>query len=163
MTQRLVPRDGKQLCAYLAGAIEYAPDGGIAWRREIEPHLDRLGHAYYDATLAECNLLDTDEKRNFSNWKQMDLARFRRAMRKIIDHDLGHLLDRADYVIAYWDESTHKGGGTQGEITLAYRSGIPVYLVTALPPEAISGWILGCTEAVFPDIPSLIAFLQGAS
>lgn len=160
MTQSPTPRDGKRFCAYLAGAIEYAPDGGVGWRREIEPHLDRLEHAYYDATLVEYELLDPEEKRNLSAWKRENPARFRRAMRKIIDHDLGHLLDRADYVIAYWDEWTRDGAGTQGEITLAYRSAIPVYLLTAIPPGKISGWILGCSEGVFTELELLVAFLR---
>jgi len=154
------PRNGQQFHAYLAGAIEHAPDGGITWRRQIERELDRLGHTYYDATLVEANLLSPQEKCSFSLWKRTNLNRFRHAMRKIIDHDLGQLLDRADYVIAYWDEWTRLGGGTQGEITLAYQKGIPVYLVTTMPVEKVSGWVLGCCEAVFPDFPSLVAFLK---
>jgi len=160
MKEPFHPRDGHRFCAYLAGAIEYAPDGGIAWRRRIEPELDRLGHSYYDATLIEADLLDPQEKCSFAQWKRTDLNRFRRAMRRSIDHDLRQLLARADYVIAFWDEWTHLGGGTQGEITLAYHSEIPVYLVTALPLEQVSGWILGCCEAVFADFPSLIEFLK---
>jgi hypothetical protein len=155
-----VPRNTKQFCAYLAGAIEHSPDGGVAWRREVERELDRLGHAYYDATLVECDLLEPEEKGNFLRWKSADFARFRRAMRKVIDHDLGELLGRADYVIVYWEEWTRDGGGTHGEITLAYRAGIPVYLVATIPVEQVSGWILGCCEAVFESFPSLFAHLE---
>jgi len=146
--------------AYLAGAIEHAPDGGLAWRRRIERELERLGHAYYDATLVESGLLTDEEKRNFGKWKRTDLEKFRRVMRKIIDHDLAELVEHTDYVIAYWDEWTYKGGGTHGELTLAYHSGIPVYLVAAVPIEEISGWILGCCERVFENFVDLTGFLE---
>jgi hypothetical protein len=155
-------RHGQRFRAYLAGAIEHAPDGGVGWRRRIEPELDRLGHSYYDATLAECDLLDAEERRGLAHWKHSDLDRFRRSMRKIIDHDLGELVGHADYVVAHWDEWTQSGGGTQGEITLAYHTRIPVYLVTPLSADQVSGWILGCCEAVFSDFPTLVELLEKA-
>ena len=32
-------------------------------------------------------------------------------------------------MVAYWDEHTGQDAGTQGELTVAYRRGVPVYLV----------------------------------
>ena len=36
------------MLAYLAGAIEYAPDLGRGWRREVAAFLKTLGHDVYD-------------------------------------------------------------------------------------------------------------------
>lgn len=160
MKQPSCSSDAKRPRAYLASAMEYAPDGGVEWRREIIPVLERLGHTYYDATQVEYNLLTAEEKANFKNWKRNDHARFRQLMRKIIDHDLGELLEGADYVIARWDEWTKLGGGTHGEITCAYRAGIPVYFIAAIQRDQISGWILGCADEVFDDLPALASFLK---
>jgi hypothetical protein len=50
--------------------------------------------------------------------------------------------------------------GTAGELTLAYRMGIPVYLVLAMPPAAASSWILGCATEVFGDFDALKKHLR---
>ena len=42
---------------------------------------------------------------------------------------------------------------------MAHHKGIPVYLVTAMPVETISGWVLGCTDRIFPDFEQLESFL----
>lgn len=147
------------MLAYLAGAIEYAPDNGRGWRREITPFLrDELGHHVYDPAEDERKSLTIEEQQNLRRWKTIDFARFQTAVRKIIEFDLG-VVSRADYVVCYWDEHGAKGGGTSAELTFAHRRGIPVYLVTALPIEQISGWILGCCSQVFADFNELREFL----
>ena len=62
--------------------------------------------------------------------------------------------------MAYWDEHAGKGAGTQGELTVAYRRGLPVYLVTKLPADQVSGWILGCASQVFPTFEDLHEYLS---
>ena len=54
-----------------------------------------------------------------------------------------------------WDESVFKGGGTHGEITLAYWLGKPIYLVNELPLEDISSWIFSCSNYVFNNFDDL--------
>ena len=68
-------------------------------------------------------------------------------------------LDEIDYVICYWDETVLKGGGTHGEVTLAHRMGIPVYLVMNMPFDDVSSWILGCCEGEFDSFVDLKQFL----
>ena len=148
------------MLAYLAGAIEYAPDGGRGWRREIGAFLrDGLAHAVYDPAEDERKSLSEEEQRNLRAWKTADLGRFQQAVRKIIAFDLD-VVRRADYVVCFWDESGLRGGGTSAEVTFAHIWGVPVYLVSSLPIQQLSGWVLGCCSEVFRDFAGLKGFLR---
>lgn len=144
---------------YLCGAIEYSPDHGKAWRAEISSFLHDLGHLVYDPALDETKNLTEAEVLSFRSWKGTDLPRFQQTIRKIIEYDLDWVEQRCDCLVAYWDQYAGKGAGTQGELTVAHRRGIPVYLVTELPVEQVSGWILGCATEVFPSFDDLKAHL----
>jgi hypothetical protein len=145
---------------YLSGAIEYAPDYGRKWRSTITPFLRSFGHSVYDPALDEKKNLTDHEVENFRAWKSSDLPRFQQTIRKIIAYDLDWIENRTDYIICYWDEHCSKGAGTQAELTLAHRLGIPVYLVAAMPVVQISGWVLGCSAQVFSDFDHLQLFLN---
>ena len=54
-----------------------------------------------------------------------------------------------------WDKSVFKGGGTHGEITMAYWLGKPVYLVNNLPINDVSSWIFSCSEEIFDNFDNL--------
>ncbi len=144
---------------YLTGAIEYSPDHGKRWRAEVTPFLRSLGHEVYDPAEDEKKNLTEVERREFRGWKHSDLPRFQQTIRKIIAYDLDWIEQRTDYIVAFWDEHASKGAGSQAELTLAHRRGIPVYLVTKLPIEHISGWILGCASHVFTSFDELKQFL----
>ena len=121
---------------YLSGAIEHASDGGTGWRRQLASFLEEeLGHEAYDPAADEKKDLTGEELAHFRRWKLEDPARFREVVRKIIAWDLDRIQDRTDYVVAFWDESSGRGGGTAAEITLAYRLAKPVYLVLGMPRE----------------------------
>ncbi len=147
------------MLVYLCGAIEYSPDHGKAWRAEISGFLQELGHEVYDPALDEKKNLSDVEVREFRKWKTADLPRFQQTVRKIIHYDLDLVEQKCDSIVAYWDEYAARGAGTQGELTVAHRRGIPVYLVTAVPVEQISGWILGCATEVFSNFEELKAHL----
>ena len=148
------------MLAYLCGPIEFAADGGKLWRRKLTPFLrDELGHRVYDPAEDEKKNLSDEEVAHFREWKGTDVERFRRVVRKIIQFDLDLIENKADYVICYWDSGA-QSGGTPAELTVAYRKGIPVYLVSDLPMEQISGWLLACADQVFPSLDALKKFLQ---
>jgi nucleoside 2-deoxyribosyltransferase len=144
---------------YLCGSIEYSPDQGKAWRDEVTCLLHELGHEVYDPALDEKKDLTEEEVREFRGWKQTDLPRFQKTIRKIIQYDLDWVEERCDALVAYWDEHAGTGAGAQGELTVAYRRGVPVYLVTKLPAEELSGWILGCASHVFSSFDELRKYL----
>ena len=146
--------------AYLSGSIEYSPDFGKAWRAQITLFLRTLGHDVCDPALDEKKNLSDEEVREFRRWKATDLPRFQATVRKIIAWDLEWIEQRSDYVVCYWDEYAGRGAGTQGELTVAHRAGIPVYLVLGMPAEKVSGWILGCATEIFTSFDELQDFFQ---
>jgi hypothetical protein len=148
---------------YLAGAIEFAPDGGRAWRREMAAFVrNELGLLCYDPCVEEISPLTPEERAAFRHWKATDRSRFLPVIRRIIDQDLDMLLHRTRFVVCLWDEHARGGAGTAGELTLAYRMGIPVYMVLAMPAAAASSWILGCATEVFTDFEALKTHLRTA-
>lgn len=148
------------MLAFLCGGMEFAPDGGREWRERMRRWLEEnVNHAAYDPALEARRLMSGGELRDLPRWKTTDLERYRKTMRFIINHDLDVMSGRADYVICYWDRAAAHGGGTQAELTAAYRKGLPVYLVTEMPVEEISGWVVGCTTRIFSSFEELKSFL----
>ncbi len=146
---------------YLAGAMEYAPDEGAAWRREMAGFIRKeLGHTCFNPCEEQDKVLTEEEIANFSHWKANDTARFRNTARKFIDLDLKTVIDHTDYLICLWDEYVTRGGGTHGELTISYYHNIPVYMVHTMPPSEISSWIIGCTTEMFADFSQLKSFLR---
>jgi nucleoside 2-deoxyribosyltransferase len=149
------------MLAYLCGPIEFASDGGKLWRRKLAPYLrDELGHRVYDPAEDERKNLSEEEAAHFREWKTADLERFRRVVRKIIHFDLDLIENKADYLICFWPAGTAPSGGTSAEISVAFRKGIPVYLVTDAPVAEISGWMLACADRIFGSVEELKQFLQ---
>ncbi len=147
------------MLAYLSGSIEYASDLGVGWRAQLTPFLRAFGHDVYDPAADTRKNLSEDEVRDFRLWKTSDLPRFQATVRKIIAWDLDWIEHRSDYVVCFFDQAAQRGAGTQGELTFAYRAGIPVYLVLGMPREQVSGWILGCATEVFESFEQLRGFL----
>ena len=150
------------MLAYLCGPIEFAADGGKLWRRKLTPFLhNELGHRVYDPAEDEKKNLTEEEAGNFRDWKRTDIERFRRVLRKIIQFDLDIVENKADYVICCLNgqAAVVLSGGTSSELTFAHRRGIPVYLVTDIAVQDISGWVLGCADRVFANVDELKKFL----
>ena len=145
---------------YLSGAIEYSPDYGRHWRSQITPFLRAQGHEVYDPARDEKKNLEEVEVKHFREWKHTDLERFQATIRKIIAYDLDRIERETDAIVCYWDEHCSRGAGTQGELTVAHRLGMPVYLVAAMPVEKISGWILGCSTRIFRSMEELQAHFE---
>ncbi len=149
------------MLAYLSGPIEFVSDGGRLWRRKLTPFLrEDLGHRVYDPAEDEKKNLTDEEVVNFRAWKTSDTERYRRVVRKIIAFDMDLIEHKADYLICYWDDPAAASGGTSAEMTAALRKGIPVYLVSQMPIEKISGWMLACADHVFPTVEALKDFLK---
>lgn len=149
------------MLAFLCGGVEFAPHGGREWRERMRHWLeDKVNHAVYDPELETRRLLSEEDLNALPGWKTTDLDHYRKLMRILINHHLDALRGRADYVVCYWDEAAARGGGTQAELTAAYRKGVPVYLVTQMPVEALSGWVAGCTNKIFSSFDELKLFLE---
>lgn len=145
--------------AYLAGAMERAPDRGRAWRERLLPMLAELGHEVFNPCVEELTLATAEERERFGEWKAAGDERFVPLMRRIIAHDVA-ALERSDYLICYWDEHAQWSGGTPSELTLAYVWGKPVYVIRAMPLGDMSSWAQGCATRVFDTMEELSAFLR---
>ena len=73
----------------------------------------------------------------------------------IIDIDMEAVVNSSDYLIVNWDKSVFRGGGTHGEITLAYFLKKPIYLVNHVPFDDLSSWIFSCSTEVFDSFEDL--------
>ncbi len=144
------------MIAYLSGGMEHALNEGEGWRNKMTKWLkDNLGHSVIDPVKSSRQYVDDTGSHNYRAWKQSDPERYKDFVRKLIHQDLDGVINRADYVICLWDDGVLKGGGTHGEVTIAYHHGIPVYLVNRLPFEDLSGWIFSCSTELFLDFDQL--------
>jgi hypothetical protein len=149
------------MLAFLCGGMEYASDGGRHWRERIRLWIqENVNHRVYDPSVQPQRLLNEEELRNYRAWKLTDLDRCRKVMRIIINHELDLVANQTDYVVCLWDEAAAAGGGTHAELTTAYRKGIPVYIVTEMPVEEISGWVVACSTKIFPGWAELKSHLS---
>ena len=154
-------KNGERPLVYLAGAIEHAPDGGSRWRANISQFLfSELQHQVFNPCLEESHILSEEEFEHFRSWKTSNLPRFREVMHKIIQTDVSMLINQVDYIICKWDKYVAPGGGTQGELTIAFWYKIPVYMITEIPVREISSWILGCTTEIFKNMSELKKYLR---
>ena len=156
-----VNQNRSKLLAYLAGAIENAPDNGSAWRLELSDFLvKQLQHRVFNPCLEESHVLNQEEFHSFRKWKTTDIKRFREVVHKIIKKDLTKIIDEVDYIICLWDKHVLGGGGTHGELTMAHWYKKPVYLVTDMPLKNISSWIIGCSTEIFFNFDQLKQYLM---
>ncbi len=146
--------------AYLSGAMENVPDEGQSWRSGIEIWLSKkLGHTVFNPVSETKKRVDSQQAHTYRTWKKTDLNRFRNFIRQLVEHDIAAVQNDCDYIICFWDEAAAQGGGTQGEVTIAYQAGKPVYLVCGLSTDEISGWILACATELFDSFADLKQFL----
>ena len=149
------------MLAFLCGGMEFAPEDGREWRKNLGDWLlGNLNHQVYDPAQEARRILSAEELEGLDGWKESAPVRFRRVMRRIINHDLDVMAHRADYVVCFWDQAAARGGGTQAELTAAFRKSLPIYLVSEFPVPEISGWVLGCADYVFSAFEKLKDYLS---
>ena len=144
------------MIAYLSGGMEHAVNEGEDWRNDMTNWLkENLGHEVVDPVKSSRQLVDETNSHDYKSWKKFDREKYKAFIRQLIRQDLDGVINKADYVICLWDEGVVKGGGTHGEVTIAYHYNIPVYLVNTLPFDELSGWIFSCCTEVFADFTNL--------
>ncbi len=176
---------------YLIGAME-APakkDGGVGWRQQLTPELNKRGIHCFDPTAEEISKvgMPTEEfMEKLTGWqKSGNWKLFISSMRKIwrgnsyvhIDEitknaQAIHIFGDTDYVehsrFLIWNlDEGDKPGGTLIELAIAWYRGIPVYLITQVPKTQINKSILyfildsGNEQgAIFKNQTELLEFLD---
>ncbi len=146
--------------AYLSGAMEFAYQEGADWRIALSRWLQaELNHSVYDPVVESEILANRYNAREYRSLKVHDPERYAGFIRHCVRRDL-EMVQKADYLICLWNEGVFKGAGTAGEVTLAFHSGTPVYLVNQLKPEELSGWIMACSTEYFDGFDGLKQFLR---
>ena len=144
------------MIAYLSGPIENAHNDGAGWRNNITKWLgDKLSHRVFDPVLETKSIIQKVDSNDFRMMKSNDPIEYKKIIREIIKLDLNALVDEADYLIVNWDKAVFRGGGTHGEVTMAYWLNKPVYMVNSLPMEDVSSWIFSCTDFVSDNFEEL--------
>ena len=148
------------MIAYLSGAMEFADDEGSRWRKDLTKWLDKnLGHQVYDPVIQSAALIKKYGASDYRKWKNSDPKKYADFIRICVDYDIETVRNRTDYVICLWDNNVLKGAGTHAEVTLAYESNKPVFLINKLPKADLSGWIMACSTKIFNDFNSLKPYL----
>ena len=142
--------------AYLSGPIENAKNDGASWRQDMTLWLEKnLNHKVFNPVIETKNIIGHLNDSNFRSMKKTNPIEYKKIIRKIIKLDLEAVINDSDYLIVKWDESVLKGGGTHGEITMAYWIKKPIFIVNSLPIDDMSSWIFSCSDFIFNDFKSL--------
>tara|TARA_B100000214_G_scaffold98883_1_gene68857 strand:+ start:785 stop:1249 length:465 start_codon:yes stop_codon:yes gene_type:complete len=144
------------MIAYLSGGMENAPKEGSKWRIEMNVWLKtNLGHDVIDPVVESKKVIEKHNAEDYRSWKKTKPKVFKQLIRKLINQDLNAVVNNVDYLIVLWDESVIKGGGTHGEVTVAYWMKKPIYLVNKLDMDDLSAWILSCSTDVYKSFDEL--------
>ena len=144
------------MIAYLSGPIENAANDGADWRELITPWLkDEIEHDVFNPVLATRKIISNLTNSQFREMKETSPKKYKNLIRQIIDIDIKAVVEESDYLIVNWNKSVFKGGGTHGEITLAYYLKKPIYLVNHVPLDDLSSWIFSCATEVFDSFDDM--------
>ena len=144
------------MIAYLSGPIENAENDGADWRKSLTPWIkNTLSHKVFNPVIATRDITKGLTSDKFRNMKRSNPEKYKKLIRKIIDIDIEAVVNNSDYLIVNWDKSVFRGGGTHGEITLAYFLKKPIYLVNNVPFDDLSSWIFSCSTEVFDSFENL--------
>ena len=144
------------MIAYLSGPIENAHNDGADWRNDITRWLEKkLNHRVFNPVIETKKNIENYNSSDFRIMKNTNPNEYKKIIRKIIQIDLDAVVNQSDYLIVKWDKSVFKGGGTHGEITMAYWLKKPIFLVNSLPIDDISSWIFSCAEHMFDNFDDL--------
>ena len=148
------------MIAYLSGPIENAENDGANWRESITPWLkDEIKHDVFNPVLATRKIISNLTNTQFREMKDTNPKKYKNLIRQIIDLDIKAVVGETDYLIVNWNKSVFRGGGTHGEITLAYYLKKPIYLVNHVPLDDLSSWISSCATEVFDSFDDMKIYL----
>ena len=144
------------MIAYLSGPIENAKNDGADWRVMMTEWLKaELNHKVFDPVIETKTIIKHQSGKDFRLMKKTNPDEYKKIIRKIIKVDLEAVVQKVDYLIVNWDKSVFRGGGTHGEVTMAYWFRKPIFLVNKLPIDDISSWIFSCSEEIFNNFGDL--------
>jgi len=144
------------LIAYLSGGMENVQNEGADWLSDMTNWLKgNLGYDTIDAVIESKKLVLAHGAEEYQDWKTTNHGKYKEFIRLLINQDLRAVIDKVDYLIVLWDKSIFYGGGTHGDVTMAYWVDRLIFLVNKLPKEKLSGWISSCSTETFDSFNEL--------
>ena len=149
---------------YLIGAMDRVKDGGVGWRRQIIPKLNKLGVIVFDPTNKPTRGIGIEDSKNrdrISNLKKRgkydeasDLAKPIRTM------DL-RMVDTSDFIICNLDIDVH-ACGTYEELFLANREKKPILIHVEQGKTNVPHWLLATIphQHIFDSWTELLDYLS---
>ena len=148
------------MIAYLSGPIENAENDGADWRISLTDWLkNNVGHTVFNPVVATQEITKGYPSDSFREMIISNPDKYKELIRKIIDIDIEAVINKSDYLIVNWEKSVFRGGGTHGEITMAYYFKKPIYLVNQVPIDHLSSWIYSCSTELFTSFNDLKSFI----
>jgi hypothetical protein len=147
---------------YLSGGMEYARNEGRDWRHAMQEWLEEeMGWTLFNPNRESDAFFSTHYPSvDIRALKTSSPDQYKAIVRKLMAIDCREIAERSDLVVCLWDDSAMRGAGTKGELTIARYFDKPVYMVTSTPEVEIPGWVLACTERLFPSFDALKVFLK---
>ena len=148
------------MIAYLSGPIENAENDGADWRISMTDWLKyNVGHSVFNPVEATQEITKGYHGNSFRDMIRTRPEEYKKLIRKIIDIDIDAVVNKSDYLIVNWEKSVFRGGGTHGEITMAYHFKKPIYLVNQVPIDDLSSWIYSCSTEVFNSFKDFKSYM----
>ena len=147
---------------YLSGGMEFKADLGVAWRDWLTAELAKLGHSSIDPTKIEEDENITGPVQKYLIQMKMEgkLDEVRRIARQSLFRKDMFAIQLADATVVLYDESAQRGAGTTSEAWESFREGRPIYMITRLPLEKMSTWLIGETTQVFLDFEDFLTYAK---
>lgn len=145
----------KGLKAYLAGTMEFAPDDGVGWRKNITPFLEELGIIVLDPTDRPCRLsFATSATEELDMVKGIrstgDFDKLASYVQEVVHQDL-RMVDLSDILIVYIDASV-PSVGTIDEFVTACNQRKPIFLFCKQGKKGVPIWLWGRMGKHWKDI-----------
>jgi len=152
--------------AYLIGAMDRVPDGGVKWREDITPFLESLGIVVLNpcAKPISIGFEDVEDRERRKNLKSSDnyeqLAEEVRLLRVV---DL-RMTDMSDFLIVNLDVDTHMCGSYE-ETSWANRLKRPILIVVKQGKAQCPDWLLGMIphEHIFNTFDDMKEYLSNVN
>jgi hypothetical protein len=142
---------------YLSGGMEKAVQNGLVWRKDCSKSLTAMGYEPIDIAALDLDYNKAHGKVYMSG-DDKDFLQYKSNIRhQFIHTDLKLIIDDADAVIGYYDQSFKDGAGSFAECQCAYDNERPLFVVSAL--SHVPSWLKALSTKLFFSFTELDTYL----
>lgn len=148
---------------YLCGAMDFAADCGLGWRKKIQEDLAHLDIVWLDPTNKPCKDGTEGQEEVEYGYRLMAEGRFEEAARffKPIRHIDLRMVDICDFMVVHLDMEIHHCG-TYEELFWCNRMKKPIVVWVKQGKAAASRWLFATIphQLIFGDYGRMIEYLK---